>query len=119
MTEDSGAESSAVETPDVEPENLGEIQAGCGDIVFMMAASVDSIQRPDLADFVQVEPRNVSASKFSFFSSHAPTRDSIVLLMGNLQEDPIYIAASVTSCNEGFWQRKRRYLVGCELTGRL
>ena len=119
MTEELGVESEAVESPPVEPENLGEVHSEGGDIVFMMAVCENPDQRPDLADFVKVEPRNLSATCISFYCNDAPKQDSIVLLMGKISEDPIYVSAAVTSCNEGFWERKRRYLVGCELTSRL
>jgi len=120
MTEEVGVESEAIEVPAVDgPERIGDVPAESGDVVFMMAACEDATARPDLADFVSVEPRELSASNVSFYCNDAPAHGSIVLLMGRLQEDPIYVAASVTSCKEGFWERKRRYLVGCELTGRL
>jgi len=119
MTEELGVESEAVESPCVDAENVGGVRAESRDIVFMMAACQDPTQRPDLADFVQVEPRNLSATSISFYCDDAPVTDSLVVLMGKLDADPIYVSAVVTSCNEGFWDRKRRYLVGCELTGRL
>jgi len=119
MTEELGVESEAVAISRVDAEQLGEIHAQCGDIVFMMAASRTPASRPDLGDFARVEPRNLSASSISFYSDTAPPGDRIVLLMGNPAEGPIYVSADVTSCNEGFWERRRRYLIGCELTGRL
>lgn len=125
MTEKLGAESEAVERPRVDAEDARDFQPDCdlqpenGGIVFMMAAYRDPAQRPDLAEFVQIEPRNLSATSISFYSLEAPPTDSLVVLMGKLEEDPIYVSAVVTSCDEGIWERKRRYLVGCELTGRL
>lgn len=115
MAEELGAESKS----SVAAEEVGEASAQAGDVVFMMAPCVDPPQRPEMSEFVQVEPRNLSATSISFYCNHAPRGDLIVLLMGNLEADPICVSAMVTSCNEGFWERKRRYLVGCELTGRL
>ena len=89
------------------------------DVVFMMANVADLGERPELPEFVVVEPRDLSATSISFFCDEAPSSASIVLLMGKLSDNPIYVSATVTTCNEGFWERKRRYLVGCELTGRL
>ena len=119
MTEELGVESEAVANPKVDSDNLGEVPSEYGNIVFMMAATKDANQRPELADFAQVKPRNLSATSVTFYCDSAPASDSIVLLMGKLDEDPIYASANVTSCSEGFWERKRRYLVGCELTSRL
>lgn len=117
MTEQLGVESESVESSG--SERLDEVSAKGAATVFMMATSNDPTQRPELSEFVPVEPRNLSSASISFYCSDAPTVDSIVLLMGKLNEDPIYVTAHVTSCSEGFWERKRRYLVGCELTGRL
>jgi len=119
MTDELQVDSKSVADSQGDVETVGESQEKSGDIVFMMAASEDPTTRPELSEFVKVEPRNLSATSISFYCNDAPTGDSIVLLMGDLDENPICVSAAVTSCNEGFWERKRRYLVGCELTGRL
>ena len=98
---------------------LGRICADQKDVVFMMAASNHPTKRPDLNEFVQIAPRNLSAKTISFYCISAPPSESIVLLLGKLEGDPIYVSAVVTSCTEGFWERKRRYLVGCDLTRRI
>ena len=85
----------------------------------MMAAYDDSSGRPDLAEFVPIAPRNLSSNSMTFYCIEPPASNSIIVLMGKLEFDPIYVSAEVTSCTEGFWERKRRYLVGCDLKCRV
>ncbi len=119
MTEEFGTTSMKAGRRSEESDILGRICADHKDIVFMMASYDAPNGRPDLADFVSIAPRNLSSNSMTFYCIDAPVSNSIVLLMGKLDVDPIYISAEVTSCIEGFWQRKRRYLVGCDLTQRI
>ncbi len=105
--------------PTVGSNILGKICAAYKDIVFMMAAYDDRSGRPDLAEFASIAPRNLSSNSMTFYCIDAPVSNTIVLLMGKLEFDPIYVSAEVTSCIEGFWERKRRYLVGCDLIRRI
>jgi len=111
--------SKSAATSAVESDILGKICAEYKDVVFMMASYDDSIGRPDLADFVSIAPRSLSTNSMTFYCISPPSCDSIVLLMGKLELDPIYVSAVVTSCTEGFWERKRRYLIGCDLESRI
>ena len=114
MTEELEEASNAVPS-----DILGKICAEYKDVVFMMASYDKPMARPDLAEFVSIAPRNLSTNSMTFYCIEPPTSDSIVLLMGKLELDPIYVSAVVTSCTEGFWERKRRYLIGCDLTCRI
>ena len=85
----------------------------------VMVAEFDGQNLPLPDQFRAVETRDLSPMGISFLDSRSPTSDLIVLRLGGSKLDPIYVTARVAHCNEGFWERKRQFMVGCELTGRL
>jgi hypothetical protein len=119
MTNQFDAMSGQLSSPAEESNILGKLCAAHKDIVFMMASYDVHLGRPDLAEFVSIAPRSLSTNSMTFYCIDPPTSESIVLLMGKLDLDPIYVSATVASCTEGFWERKRRYLVGCDLVQRI
>ena len=82
-------------------------------------AEFDGKNLPPPDQFRPVETCDLSPMGISFFDNQAPTSDSIVIQLGVANINPIYVTARVAHCNEGFWDRKRQFVVGCELTGRL
>jgi hypothetical protein len=73
---------------------------------------------PPLSEFRRAQARNISTSGVAFYWPEEPPSGPLVLALGDA-ENPIFVLANVVWCEEGWFDHKRQYLVGCLMTGRL
>ena len=86
--------------------------------ITMQIAPYDGTIVPDADEFQPVVTRDLSPTGISFYTSAEPTTDQIVLMIGDHRQ-PSYITARIVRSQQGYYQRKRQYLVGCAFTGRI
>ena len=84
-----------------------------------MVAEYDGQRMPPLAAFTQVVGRDLSPTGMSFLAPEQLESKDIVILLGAPDKDPIFVTARIAHATEGFWDRKRQFLIGCDFTGRL
>ena len=86
--------------------------------ITMQIAPYDGTTLPDADDFQPVVTRDLSPTGISFYTPAEPTADQIVLMVGDHRQ-PSYVTARVVRSQQGYYQRKRQYLIGCAFTGRI
>lgn len=86
--------------------------------VDLRVASYDGVLPPERMDFLAMEPRDISASGISFFTPKPPETTTVVLMLGDYR-DAYYITAEVCWYKEGYYNRRRQYVVGCRMSGQL
>lgn len=84
----------------------------------LRVAAYDGVQRPERLDYMAMESRDVSRSGLSYYSPKAPDTPLLVLMIGDYR-DPFFVTAKVVRCEEGFWNRRRQFVVGCRLIGQI
>jgi hypothetical protein len=84
----------------------------------LRVASFDGVHLPERMDYVAMESRDIAKSGLSFFSPTAPESEKVVLMLGDHQ-DAYFVTASVVRREEGFFNRRRQYIVGCRFTGQV
>ena len=82
-------------------------------------APYDGWAIPAPSAYVSVEARDLSPLGISFLSPERPASENVVLMLQSPSQAAIYVTARVVHCDEGFWNRKRQFMIGCEFTGRL
>jgi len=68
--------------------------------------------------FFPIECRDLSRSGISFFLDDVPPCEHVVLMISKGAET-ILLEARVAHSEMGYWNRRRGYLVGCELVKRI
>ena len=68
--------------------------------------------------FEEVITRDLSATGISFFQTGEPTSEQVVLRLGS-DTNPQHLIAKVVRFQEGYFLRKRQFLVGCQFVGRI
>jgi len=81
-------------------------------------APMDCDGLPPTAAFTPVLCHDLSKSGLSFFWPSKPRFKSIVLALSN-GEQTMHFMAGIRHFREGYWNRKRQYLVGCEIQCRV
>ena len=73
---------------------------------------------PSGGDFQVVTTRDISPSGVAFYLSEKPKSDHYILLVGT-KDKPILVKAKVARFQEGYFERKRQYMVGVMMLGKL
>ena len=84
----------------------------------LSVAEYDGLHLPYRTDFEERLSRDISRRGMSFFAPLPPASDHVVLMMGS-NPNTYYITARIVRYQEGFWQRKRQFVVGCQFTGQV
>lgn len=85
----------------------------------MLVAEYHGYGLPAFEEFVHVETRDLSPAGMSFFFHRPIDSPYLILMMGELAKRPIVILARIRHSSEGFWERRRQFLVGCDFVKRL
>jgi hypothetical protein len=81
-------------------------------------APVESDGLPARSTFMRVACHDLSQTGISFFWPRKPTFKSVVLALSDGAKT-MRLLASVRHFREGYWNRKRQFLVGCEFQCRV
>ncbi len=73
---------------------------------------------PKEQDFEAVECNDIAAGGFSFFATHPPVSDAIVVALGTPPK-VTYLTAQVAHITRQTRNGRRMYLIGCSYTGRI
>lgn len=82
----------------------------------ILVAPYDGVELPSKFEYHRVKGRDISKVGISFFYPEDPT-ELLVMLLGN-PSGPIRIVARVVHKREGFWERMRQFIVGCQFVDR-
>jgi hypothetical protein len=86
--------------------------------ITIQAAPFDLVHVPTPRQFHPVVTRDLSTTGISFYATIKPATDHIVLMLGD-RSNPTYLTAQIVRFQQGYYQRKRQFLVGCAFTGRI
>jgi len=81
-------------------------------------APYDGENLPSGGDFQLVQARDISPSGVAFYLPENPDSDFYIVLLGTA-EKPILVKAQVARFQNGYFERKRQFLVGCQMVGKL
>jgi hypothetical protein len=84
----------------------------------LRVANYDGVMQPERMDYLAMQSRDISSTGISYFSPKPPDADTLVLMVG-AYADAYYVTAQVVRCQEGFWNRRRQYIVGCVFDGQI
>ena len=85
---------------------------------FVGAAAYSHGSVPDRKAFANVRATDISSTGIALILPEIPSSNSIIVML-RIGEADIFMHARVVHQREGYWDRKRQFLVGCEFLHRL
>lgn len=84
-----------------------------------MVAPYDGTSLPDDDMFFQVLCHDISTRGFAYFSATRPMYDHVIVRLTDTQGCIHQLKARVAHWREGYWEKKRQLLIGCEFQERV
>ncbi len=84
-----------------------------------MVAPYDGAALPDDDMFFQVLCHDISTRGFAYFSATRPMYDHVIVRLTDTQGCTHQLKARVAHWREGYWEKKRQLLIGCEFQERV
>lgn len=84
-----------------------------------MVAPYDGTSLPDDDMFFQVLCHDISTRGFAYFSATRPMYEHVIVRLTDTQGCTHELKARVAHWREGYWEKKRQLLIGCEFQERV
>lgn len=84
-----------------------------------MVAPYDGTALPEDDMFFQVLCHDISTRGFAYFSATRPMYDHLIVRLTDTQGCTHELKARVAHWREGYWEKKRQLLIGCEFQERV
>ena len=85
----------------------------------LLVAEFPGEKFPPFSAFWEVKTTDLSPNGVGFYSPKKPEAETLLLMFGNPQANPIFVKARVVHCVENVGEKGTLYRIGCEFLERM